>query len=120
MRALLAIGSALAIAGATATPATAATVDVSSLPTALTISESDRIDVTDVNTLLCGKGDLAAYVPGRQDAVVVSSVSCTGMTLTATILPTTSPKKNAVVKFRLRKPDGSVALLTLVVHVQRS
>jgi hypothetical protein len=119
MRKLIAAGALLAFAAASAGPASAATIDVSNLPDAVTIAASDRIDVTDSRTLLCGSGDLSVYVPGRRDAVAVSNVVCSGATLNATITPTDSAKTKSVVKFRLRKPDGSVAMLTLVVRVDR-
>lgn len=119
MRTLIATGSILAFAALSASPAAAATIDVSNLPDAVTIAATDRVDVTDARTLLCGSGDLSVYVPGRRDAVAVTNVSCTGSTLNATITPTDSDKTTSVVKFRLRKPDGSLAMLTLVVRVDR-
>lgn len=119
MRTLLISGAALAVAALPMAPAAAATVDVSNLPAAITIGAGDRIDVTDSKTLLCGSGELDVYVPGRRDAVAVTNVNCDGRTLNATITPTTSSKENAVVKFRLRKDNGSIAMLTLVVHVDR-
>lgn len=119
MIALAATGSALGAVALGVGPASAATVDVSSLPESVRITTSDSISVTDSNSLLCGNGDLRVFVPGRQDAVSVSGVSCDSGNLQATITPTNSSKKNAVVKFKLVKADDSVAVLTLVVHVKR-
>lgn len=117
--AALAAPAAAAILLLTAPSAVAATVDISNLPDAVTIGTNDRIAVSDARTVLCGSGSLSVLVPGTRDAVRVSDVSCDGRTLNATITPTDSTKTTSVVKFRLRKDDGSLALLTLVVRVDR-
>lgn len=109
-------GSTLLLLAGTTVPANAATIDVSNLSSAVTITEGDRSEVTDQRTLLCGNGELDVYVQGARDAV---AMQCNGLTLTATITPTQSTKSRSVVKFRLRKSNDSSAVLTLVVRVTR-
>lgn len=74
---------------------------------------------------VCIPGAIDAVIVGRQDASTLrnsagaSTARCSGTTRLATITPTTSSKRNAVVKFRLVRPDNSRVVLTLVVHLAR-
>ena len=118
-RILVATAAGLAAAAVGVVPASAATINVTELPDKVDITTADSIDVTDSTTRLCGEGSLRVYVPGRQDAVNVLSHSCDGNVFHALVAPADSKKKNAVVKFRLTKPNGSTVMYTLVVHVAR-
>lgn len=115
----------LALAPVVATAASAATVDVTRLPSAVTMSRSDVAVVSVPSSPLCAPGAFDAFVAGRQDAVTLrdaagaSTARCSGTTLLATVTPTTSSKRNAVVKFRLVRPDNSRVVMTLVVHLRR-
>lgn len=114
----------LALAPIVATSASAASVSVTSLPTAVTMSRGDVVAVSVPASPVCAVGAFDAFVAGRQDAVTlrdpagVSTARCSGTTLVATVTPTASAKRNAVVKFRLVRPDNSRVMMTLVVHVR--
>lgn len=115
----------LALTPLVATSASAATVAVPSLPASITMSRTDTAVVSVPAAPVCIPGAFDAFIAGRQDAVTlrdstgVSTARCSGTTLLATITPTTSQKRNAVVKFRLVRPDNSKVVLTLVVHLAR-
>lgn len=115
----------LALAPLVASSATAATVSVTSLPSSVTMSRSDTAVVSVPAAPVCIPGAFDAFIAGRQDAITlrdsagVSTARCSGTTLLATITPTASEKRNAVVKFRLVRPDNSRVVLTLVVHLTR-
>ena len=117
--------AALTALALTAPSAAAATLEVTNLPTAVTMSRTDVVSVRIVDAPVCAVGAFQAFIAGRQDAVTlndsggVSTARCSGTTLLATVTPTTSAKRNAVVKFRLIKPDNSRVVMTLVVHVRR-
>jgi hypothetical protein len=114
----------LALAPFVATSASAASVSVTSLPSAVTIARGDVVAVSVAASPVCASGAFDAFVVGRQDAVTlrdpagVITARCSGTTLTATVTPTASAKRNAVVKFRLVRPDNSRVMMTLVVHVR--
>lgn len=127
-RALIGLGTSalvLALAPVAATAASAATVDVTQLPSSVTMTRSDVAVVSVPSSPLCAPGAFDAFVAGRQDAVTlrdasgVSTARCSGTTLLATVTPTASPKRNAVVKFRLVRSDNSRVMMTLVVHLRR-
>ena len=127
-RALIGLGTSalvLALAPVVATAASAATVDVTRLPSSVTMSRSDVAVVSVPSSPLCAPGAFDAFVAGKQDAVTLrdgsgaSTARCSGTTLIATVTPTASSKRNAVVKFRLVRPDNSRVVMTLVVHLRR-
>ena len=107
------------------TSASAATVAVTSLPASITMSRTDTAVVSVPAAPVCIPGAFDAFVAGRQDAVTLRDSSgmttarCSGTTLLATVTPTTSAKRNAVVKFRVIRPDNSRVVMTLVVHLSR-
>lgn len=115
----------LALAPLVATSASAATVAVTSLPASITMSRTDTAAVSVPAAPVCIPGAFDAFVAGRQDAVTLRDSSgmttarCSGTTLLATVTPTTSAKRNAVVKFRVIRPDNSRVVMTLVVHLSR-
>lgn len=115
----------LALAPVVANSASAATVSVTSLPASITMSRTDTAVVSVPAAPVCIPGAFDAFVAGRQDAITLrdsagaSTARCSGTTLLATITPTASGKRNAVVKFRLVRPDNSRVVLTLVVHLSR-
>jgi hypothetical protein len=92
------------------------------------ITAQDVISVNVPNAPVCtGTTGFVAVVAGRQDAVtlatpgVANSAACNGTTLTATVTPTSSVKKNAVVKFSSTvTATGEKVVQTLVVHVDKS
>jgi hypothetical protein len=89
------------------------------------MSRGDVASVSVPAAPVCIPGAFDAFVAGRQDAVTLrdatgaSTARCSGTTLLATVTPTTSRKSNAVVKFRLVRPDNSRVVMTLVVHLRR-
>lgn len=115
----------LALAPLVASTATAATVAVTSLPASVTMSRTDTAVVSVPGAPVCIPGSFGAFVAGRQDAVSlrdsagISTARCSGTTLHATVTPTTSTKRNAVVTFRVIRPDSSRVVMTLVVHLAR-
>lgn len=115
----------LALAPVVATSASAATVSVTSLPASITMSRTDTAVVSVPGAPVCIPGAFDAFVAGRQDAVTLrdstgaSTARCSGTTLLATVTPTTSAKRNAVIKFRVIRPDNSRVVMTLVVHLSR-
>lgn len=119
-------GGALLATGAIAAPGTAfaatapTTVTVTSLPANVSITAADTVQVTVPNSALCAAGVTlnAATIAGRQDAVSVTVPAlCTGGTLTATVKPTGSAKRNAVVKFTgTSTTQDSTSAGTLVVR----
>lgn len=115
----------LALAPLVASPASAATVTVTSLPASITLARTDVALVSVPAAPVCIPGAFDAFIAGRQDAVTLrdssgaSTARCSGTTLLATITPTASAKRNAVVKFRVIRPDNSRVVLTLVVHLKR-
>lgn len=101
-------------------PALAAT-SVTTLPANVKIASTDTVAVNVPNAAVCAAGftDFRAFIPGRQDAVAVSGQACSGTTLVATVTPTASAKKNAVVKFT-SMVNGQMVVQTLVVHVDKA
>lgn len=101
-------------------PAQADSYTVTSLPDSIKIKRTDVVYVNIPDSAVCGAGTFSARVAGRQDAVTLSgSAMCSGTTLMATVTPTSSKKRNATVKFRLVRTDGSSVVMTLVVHIKR-
>jgi hypothetical protein len=128
LRASLGMGASVLVlvtAPIVASAASAATVDVTSLPTAITMSRSDIAAVSVPAAPVCIPGAFDAFVAGRQDAITLrdatgaNTARCSGTTLLATVTPTASTKSNAVVKFRLVRPDNSRVVMTLVIHLRR-
>jgi catabolite regulation protein CreA len=121
--------SALLMVGAVAAaaPSSAETKTVSALPANVKMAPGDVISVSVLNSPVCtGTTGFLANVPGHQDAVTLAtstmpnSAACSGTTLTATISPTASTKRNAVVKFRATvTATGEQVVQTLVVHVAK-
>lgn len=115
----------LALTPFVASSASAATLTVTSLPASITMSRSDTAVVSIPAAPVCIPGAFDAFIAGRQDAVTLrdatgaSTARCSGTTLLATVTPTTSVKRNAVVKFRVIRPDNSRVVMTLVVHLSR-
>jgi catabolite regulation protein CreA len=129
-RVLAAAGaSALLLVGAVAmaAPSSAETKGVDALPANMKITAQDVISVNVLNAPVCtGTTGFVAIVAGRQDAVtlattgVPNSAVCNGTTLSATVTPTSSAKKNAVVKFSATvTATGEKVVQTLVVHVDK-
>ena len=107
---------------AAAVPASATVVNVTSLPASVTIAPADTVNVAVPLSPVCVAGftDFHAFLPGNQDAVSLNATgSCSGTTLVATVTPTASSKKNAVVKFT-SMVGGAKVVQTLVVHVSKA
>lgn len=120
----------MAVAGATAllmvgaiaaaAPSSAEAMTVDALPANVKIQTTDTVTVNVPASPVCAAGytDFKAFSPGKQDAVNIDAASCSGTTLTATLSPSTSKKRNAVVKFT--STVGEKVVSTLVVHVNKA
>ena len=111
-------GLVLAVAGAG--PSSAAVTTVTSLPANVTIEATDTVSVSVTSSPVCAAGttDFRAFSPGKQDAVTTIA-ACSGTTLTATVTPSASAKRVAVVKFTSTL-SGQKVVQTLVVHVNKA
>jgi hypothetical protein len=108
---------------ASAAPATAQDISITSLPAnqAMTGADVIKVAVPTPDGFHCGVQGVTwvARVPGRQDAVLLSTNSpctMTGLAVDVTVNPA-SRKKNAVVKLVGANAAGGTSVMTLVVHV---
>ena len=125
-------GSALAAVGlvALAGPAMAAEptpVPVTKLPANVTITTAQYVSVNVPNAAVCATGvtQQAAFVPGKQDAVIprtdLMGWGCSAGQFNLAVYPNPkSAKKNAVVKITGVDASGQKVVSTLVVHVAKA
>ncbi len=103
----------------------AASVNVTSLPDAVTIPVGGSVSVNVPNAKVCATGttNFRAFVPGKQDAVTLATMpgaGCSAGQLNYTINDNAnSSKRNAVVKFTATGANGkSTITQSLVIHIR--
>ena len=126
----LAGAGALAITGVVGVAGPAAATDakvVTSLPANVRVVADQAVTVAVPLSPVCAAGftEFMAFIPGHQDGVtlalgsVPNTAICNGTTLNATVTPTASKNRNAVVKFT-SMVNGAKVVQTLVVHVAKA
>lgn len=105
-----------------ASAASAATISVTTLPGNVKMMSTDTLTLNVANATVCpGTGwTLTAKIPGKQDAILLTGVQCSGTTLMGTVTDNpASAKKNAVVKMMATNAATSQTVeATMVVHLK--